>query len=145
MCFQKSFRYFLTRKFRFSFYVLMLFFILGISCSTQILTYPLIAEHNPSTLTGTAEGLAAVLIMSGGAFFQPLFGYLVEWNWNGLTLDGIPQYSLLDYHTALYLFPITLLICLTLLRFIRETSQGLFGDMNIAPNMTATNDDMVHP
>ena len=50
-----------------SLYTLMaIFFGLGFTTSTQIISYPLIAESNPLSLTGTAEGLASTLIMAGG-------------------------------------------------------------------------------
>ncbi|WP_235379046.1 MFS transporter [Candidatus Coxiella mudrowiae] len=46
--------------------LLIIFWGLGFIISTQIISYPLIAESNPLALTGTAEGMASVLIMAVG-------------------------------------------------------------------------------
>ena len=43
----------------------IIFFILGFFTSAQIISYPLVAESNPRSIIGTAEGLASVLIMAG--------------------------------------------------------------------------------
>src|SRR5690349_11847066 len=41
----------------------MLFFALGLFTSTQVISYPLIAESNPAENIGTATGIASVIIM----------------------------------------------------------------------------------
>lgn len=100
----------------------MLFFIIGFSSSAQIVAYPMVAESNPKYLTGSSQGLAAVIIMSGGAFFQPVFGWLMDRNWSGIIYNGIPQYSLENFQTALYIMPIGMIICFAALFFIKETN-----------------------
>lgn len=99
----------------------VIFFALGLTTSTQILTYPVIFESNPPHMTGTSEGLAAVFIMSGGAIFQPLFGWMMSKHWNGLEVDGLPVYAGGDYHFAYLLLPISLLVCIWLASRVRET------------------------
>ena len=99
----------------------MMFLMIGIASSTQVLVYPMVAEINPKFLTGSAEGLAAVLIMSGGAIFQPLFGFLIEKNWDGLVINKIALYSITDYKLAMMMFPITLIVCLLLLIKMKES------------------------
>ena len=100
--------------------LLFLFFALGFAVSSQIIGYPLVAESNPSILTGTAEGLASVLIMSGG-FLIPVFPMLLNMNWNHAMKNGIPQYSLYDYHLAFLIMPIAFIIALIAACFVRET------------------------
>jgi len=63
----------------------LLFFLIGFGSSSQVLAYPTVAEINPLALTGSSLGLASTLIMSGGAIFQPIVGWLVDVNYN-LTL-----------------------------------------------------------
>jgi len=109
--------------------LLILFLLLGFITSVQIISYPLIAESNPNALTGTAVGWAAVLIMGGGAFGQPLFGWLLDKHWSGSKIHGIPFYSAADYHFAWMLFPIMFAIALFITFFIRETNgQPLLED-----------------
>jgi len=56
----------------------LLFLLLGIITAAQSLGYPVIAEANEDRVLGTANGLAAVVIMGMGAIGQPLFGQLVS-------------------------------------------------------------------
>lgn len=99
---------------------IVLFFLLGLIISGQIISYALVAESNPASLTGTAEGLASVLIMSGGFTIQ-LFPLLLDRNWNHLVVNGIPQYSLHDYRSAMMIMPIAFAISLVTALFLRET------------------------
>ena len=101
--------------------LLILFLLLGFISSAQIISYPLIAESNPNALAGTATGWAAVLIMGGGAFGQPLFGWLLDYHWDGTKVHGVPFYSSSDYHFAWLLFPTMFAIALILSFFVRET------------------------
>ena len=100
---------------------LLLFFILGFISSGQIIGYPLIAESNPNCLVGTATGWAAVLIMCGGAFGQPLFGWLLDLHWNGLKVNNVPIYTAADYHFAWLIFPIMFIIAFFMALLARET------------------------
>lgn len=100
--------------------LLLVFFGLGFITSTQIISYPLIAESNPLTLTGTAEGLASVLIMAGG-FTQPLFAWLMEWHWTHYYIKKIPFYSISNYRMALAIMPVAFILALIIALMIRET------------------------
>lgn len=98
-----------------------LFFGLGFFSSTQVLSYPLVAESNPSALTGTSVGLASLLVMSGYAIFQPLCGHLMDWHWQGIVNNDIPVYSISDYHTAFALIPIGFVISFVVACLLRDT------------------------
>lgn len=91
--------------------IAILFFCLGFFTSAQVLIYPLIAESNPLFLLASAEGLAQTLVMCGG-LIQPIFGYLLEKNWNHAMLEHMPVYSITDYQHALIIMPIGFLIAL---------------------------------
>lgn len=101
--------------------LIALFFLLGFVTSIQIIGYPLIAESNPNALVGTATGWAAVLIMGGGAFGQPLFGWLLDRGWDGTKVNGVPVYTASDFHFALTIFPIMFTIALLISLLVRET------------------------
>ena len=99
----------------------LLFLLLGFFTSAQIISYPLIAESNPNVLAGSATGLAAVIIMSGGAWGQPLFGWLLDLHWNGIKINNVPQYSLANYHFAWMILPMMFVVALIISLIIRET------------------------
>lgn len=99
----------------------VIFFLLGLTTSTQVLTYPIIFESNPPHITGICEGLAAVFIMSAGAIFQPIYGMMMNAHWNGLIVNGLPKYAGGDHHFAYLLFPLCLLLCIFLAKMVKET------------------------
>ncbi|OGT42115.1 MAG: MFS transporter [Gammaproteobacteria bacterium RIFCSPHIGHO2_12_FULL_40_19] len=115
----------------------ILFFVMGFAISSQIIGYPLVAESNPSILTGTAEGLASVLIMSGG-FLIPVFPMLLNLHWNHAMKNGIPQYALQDYHLAFLIMPVAFLIALIAAFSVKETRCRSFEEKkNKAEKATA--------
>jgi MFS family permease len=103
------------------FTLLSLFLLLGIFTSTQIISYPLIAESNPRHLTGTSTGLASVLIMGGGAVFQPLFGWLMDLHWDQTLNQGVAVYSLSNYFDGLAIMPVAFIVSIIAACFLRET------------------------
>ncbi len=92
--------------------LLILFLLLGFFTSTQIISYPLIAESNPRHLTGTSTSLASILIMGGGAVFQPLFGWLIDLHWDQTFSQGIPHYSPSNFLYGMFIMPIAFIVSL---------------------------------
>ena len=103
------------------FTLLILFLLLGLFTSTQIISYPLIAESNPRHLTGTSTGLASILIMGGGAVFQPLFGWLIDLHWDQTLNQGVALYSPGNYLYGLAIMPIAFVVSLVAACLLRET------------------------
>lgn len=101
--------------------LLLLFLGLGFFTSAQIVSYPAIAESNPKNLTGTSTGLASILIMGGGAVFQPLFGWLMDLSGDHHVVDGVTIYSPQDYLLGMAIMPIAFVIGLIASLLIRET------------------------
>lgn len=101
----------------------MLFFFLGLGIfsSAQILSYPLIVESNPEMLRGAAEGIGSAIIMAGGAVFQPVFGWLMDYGWNGRIINGEPFYLLQNYRLALWIIPIAFVISFIAALLVKET------------------------
>ncbi|MCP0913721.1 MULTISPECIES: MFS transporter [Legionella] len=92
-----------------------LFFLLGFFTSTQVISYPLIAESNPASSTGSATGISSVIIMGGGGLGQVLFGILMHHH------AGAAQYSAADFQFAMWMFPVTIVAALVAVFFTRET------------------------
>jgi len=103
----------------------LLFFLLGLFSSSQILGYPVITESNPSHLTGTSMGVAAVIIMGLPMLAQPLSGFLLDSGWDGKTIGGTPLYTLSSYLSAFSIFPIGFAISFLAAFFIKERKQAL--------------------
>lgn len=96
--------------------LIFLFFLLGIFSASQILTYPFIMESVPSHIVASSESVSAVLIMGGGALFQPLFGFILT-----DISQGASNYSALAFQHAMLILPVTFLIATLLSCFLKET------------------------
>ena len=100
--------------------LIALFFIYGFVTSSQVIAYPVVVESNPLFLTGTAEGIASVIIMSGG-FVHILFSKLLNWHWNHQIVNNVPVYSNINYQHAFWIMPIGCIVSLIIAFCIRET------------------------
>lgn len=90
---------------------------LGLFTSTQVISYPLIAESNTSENTGAATGIASVLIMGGGGIGQVLFGFLIQHHAG----SGTQNYSTADFQFAMWMFPLAIILAFIASMLIRET------------------------
>jgi MFS family permease len=95
----------------------IIFFALGLFTSTQVISYPLIAESNPLRSTGVATGIASVIVMGGGGLAQVLFGLLLQRHAGIVT----QQYTAADFEFAMWMFPLTVAIALFAILLTRET------------------------
>ena len=95
----------------------ILFFILGVTTSTQVITYPLIAESNSRSNIGVSTAIASVIIMGGAGVGQVLFGWLMQ-SHAGLVTN---QYTAGDFEHAMWIFPIAVVAALLAIIFTRET------------------------
>lgn len=95
----------------------IIFFSLGLFTSTQVISYPLVAESNTAENTGAATGVASVLIMGGGGVGQVLYGWLMQHHAVAVT----QQYTVADFQYAMWMFPLTVIAALLAVLLIRET------------------------
>ncbi|OAI47532.1 hypothetical protein AYO45_05740 [Gammaproteobacteria bacterium SCGC AG-212-F23] len=101
--------------------LIILFFLVGLVTSSQVLTYPTVAELNPSSLTSTAVGVDSATVMFSGVICQPLFGWLLERHWDHQVIDGVSVYSTQNFNAALLMMPVSFVIALVIAFLIRET------------------------
>ena len=94
----------------------LIFFALGFFTSTQVISYPLIAESNDAENTGSSSGIASVIIMGGAGVGQVLFGWLMTYHAHNAT-----QYTVADFQFALWIFPIAAVAALIAVLLTRET------------------------
>ena len=94
----------------------VLFFALGVVTSTQVISYPMVAESNHRGNTGAATGVASIIIMGGGGVAQVLFGSLMQHHAANSTI-----YTIADYQFALWMFPIATIVALLAVMMTKET------------------------
>lgn len=95
----------------------LLFLLVGLVSSTQVLSYPLIAESNPKQITGSATAMGSILIIAGAAIAQIIFGALMQYHAGELKY----AYDLSDYQFAIWIFPVAALFSVIAVVLLRET------------------------
>lgn len=95
----------------------LLFFLIGLFSSTQVISYPMIAESNSEANTGVATSIASVVIMGGAGIGQVLFGWLMQLH-AGVTMK---LYASADYNFAMWMFPIAIFLALMAIFLAKET------------------------
>jgi MFS family permease len=101
--------------------IIYLFFLIGFVTSSQVLTYPAIAELNPTYLTSTAVSIDSLCIMASGFIVPSLFGWLMEQNGSHPLTKDIAIYTAQDFNRAMLIIPIAFIIGLLITVFMRET------------------------
>lgn len=102
-------------------WLIVLFFLIGLVTSSQVLTYPTIAELNPIYLTSTAVSIDSVCIMISGFLVPPFFGWLMEHTGTHKIVNGLTVYSPQAFNNAMLVMPIAFAVALMVAFFIRET------------------------
>ncbi|WP_408072704.1 MFS transporter [Legionella pneumophila] len=95
----------------------ILFFALGLFTSTQVISYPLVAESNQPENTGAATGIASVIIMGGGGVAQVLFGWLMTHHAG----TNVTAYTVSDFQFAMWMFPVAAIAGLVAVLMTHET------------------------
>ena len=101
--------------------LIVLFFLIGFVTSSQVLSYPTIAELNPIALTSTAVSVDSMTIMLSGVFCQPFFGWMLEKHWDHAMVNGERIYSAHDFLNALLMMPISFVLSIFIAMMIKET------------------------
>ena len=101
--------------------LLFLFLALGFFSSTQVISYPTVAESNSPIITASAVSVVSFSVISGYPIAQQLFGRFLDNGWNQLKINNEPIYSAANFHHAMMLLPIGFIIAFFLSLFIKET------------------------
>lgn len=99
----------------------ILLFCFGFFTSGFLPAFTIIREISPHETSATALGFMNMMNMIGGTALQPLIGILLDFTWNGSTLNGVRAYEMANFHIALSVLPCFMLAALLILPFIRET------------------------
>jgi MFS family permease len=101
--------------------LLILSFLLGFLTSSQIISYPAIAELNPIELTASATSIVSLVIMASGVIVQPLTGWLIGMHWDHAMAEGKPLYLKEDFMSAMLIMPVSFIIAFFVALGIKET------------------------
>jgi MFS family permease len=99
-----------------------IFFMIGFCCGGHPLCFALGKESNPIQISATSVAVTNMLIMAGGAIFQPVVGKLLDLHTqSAIGINGLPTYSANDYTFALSVIPLGVALGIFLSFFLKET------------------------
>lgn len=102
--------------------IYFIFFAIGFCCGAHPLCFALGKENNPVQISGTSVAITNMLIMAGGAIFQPMVGKFLDLHAASTnSVNGLPIYSSADYTFALSIVPIGVALGIFLSLFLKET------------------------
>lgn len=102
----------------------VIFLLVGIFSSSQLLTFSYAVDINPKKAKGTAIALTNFLVMIAGSALQPFVGYLMDVHAGYTTDSGTATLVAGDYQFAFYCFPISFFLSF-LLCFLLKSEEEL--------------------
>lgn len=93
----------------------------GFGSGGMVLCFATGRENNRPESAGAVLGFVNMAVMSTGAIFQPLIGWLLDRNWDGAMAAGAPVYGIAAYEAALLTMPLCGAIALVAATLVTET------------------------
>lgn len=100
--------------------MLVLFFLLGLFTSTQVLGYPVAAQNGPKSLSAMSASVVSFSTMSGYIFFQPLIGKIMSFSNKTQLYDDNLVSSLAAYQYAIFFLVVMVSLAACVVVFIKE-------------------------
>ena len=106
-----------------------LFFSVGLLCCYQVIVFAAGAHFVAARYLGMTIAFLNCVNMLGGSFFHTIIGRLMDTYWTGaVNAEGIRQYSLAAFQTALLVIPISaslgaLIVCVLWMRVHRKNKK----------------------
>jgi predicted MFS family arabinose efflux permease len=91
-------------------YSIILFIILGVCSSYQIIAIYLNSQNVAPTYQGLTTAVTNMIIMVFGSVFHSVIGKVMQANWDGKMIDNVAIYPTSSYITSLSVIPAGLLI-----------------------------------
>ncbi len=118
------------------FYFYILCFLMGICASGVVPLHAYAKEISNPKFTGLATSTANMGIFTGIAFTQSMFGYLLDYRWDGLLIEGAKQYTLSGFRSGFFLCFSLCFGSFILSLFLKETEgTSIFYDSYPASNL----------
>lgn len=101
--------------------LICLVIVIGFASGVMIIGFAFVKESVPPSLAGTVSGVCNMGVMSGPMILQPLIGWILERNWNGVVENGVRIYDLNAYRSGFGLMIVWSVIAIVLMSFTTET------------------------
>lgn len=98
----------------------ILFFLLGVTTSAQIISYSIVAESSLPAIIAMSVSVVNISTQGGLALFEPLFGYLMDLHHRFVGISGA-EYVGGDFKWAMMMFAVGIALALLAACLLRET------------------------
>lgn len=105
----------------------VLFFLLGLTTSSQVISFPLVAEKSSPMLIASSISLVSIVLQGGYIVYQNIYGFVLMQDTAVQMVNGAPSYSLAAYQLATLILPISFLIAGFLVFGLKESSVASEG------------------
>lgn len=101
--------------------IMLLIFLTGVGGCSVTAGFSSVRELNRPSYSSTALGLMNMFVVGAGAVVQPLIGWLLDKNWDGVLTEGARTYSEQAFTTAFSSLLVTTFIAFIGTLLLRET------------------------
>lgn len=101
--------------------LLVLFFLIGLASSSQIIGYPLVAESSERIVTAMSVSIVNITTIGGIGIIQRVYGYLMQTHAEGRVHHATTNYVASDFHWAMCIFLVGCIISLLMSILVKET------------------------
>lgn len=91
----------------------------GFLTSNMLLCFTFVSQRHSKRFSGAALGLTNMVVVAGGALFQPLIGWLLDLHTAQSPSEPFETFSVADYHFAFTILPLCLLVAVFLTFFMK--------------------------
>ena len=98
----------------------LLLFLQGFGSSSIVLCFAVARQGCPAWAAGATIGIVNTFVVGSGAVLQPVMGWLLDLNWDGVMVDGARIYSESAYAVVMPILPATCALGLALSLALRE-------------------------
>lgn len=99
----------------------LVMFVMGFFISFFFVSFAYINELNPHNCAGASIGFINMFNALCGAVSEPLIGKILDLHWHGKMIAGARYFGVDNYHHALIILPIGMVLAIILLLFTQET------------------------
>ena len=102
-------------------YLSVILLLYGFLTSNMLLCFTFVSMRHSKRFSGAALGLTNMVVMAGGALFQPLIGWLLDFRGGKAeTLRTFSHFTVADYHFAFIILPVCLVFAILLTFFMKR-------------------------
>ena len=99
----------------------LLIILIGLASGVMIISFAFVKESVPPSLAGTVSGVCNMGVIIGPMVLQPVMGWVLDKNWNGLMENGVRVYDMGAYQASFVPMIVWSILGVLLMSITKET------------------------